>query len=135
MQTPPENQTLYPPVRPEYRTNREERRQKACALRTFKGAKNLSLGVCGAAGTEKAAGRGCLSIQIDTLPAMPVTARSTTKTEFTCETPSPDIRDAAGNRIMSGQYRRNKRDDRSDRHGDRNRRAYDSSRVREEQNA
>jgi hypothetical protein len=71
-----------PPVRPEKSDNREKRRQKACAFRTFKRALILSRADYPTAREEPETDPRCLSIQIDTFPAV------TTMTEDLSETGS-----------------------------------------------
>ena len=123
------------PEIPGNRARREERRQKACALRTFKRAKFLSPAIASMGRAEEEAETGCLSIQIDTFPAMPVTVRDIFRTAFAHGTLSRDNIGTSRDIIMSLSYKMGSCRDSFAAHGDRNQRANNSRRVWEGQNA
>ena len=93
MKTSPNNQHIQTPSslgKPEKTNRTEERRQKACALRTFEGADNLSPAVLRAGGEDRTRMPGHLSIQIDTCKNIPRTAKTMTVTATRGGILSPD---------------------------------------------
>ncbi len=95
------NQT---PERPEKPDNREERRQKACALRTFKAAKNSSPVIAKTLFEEQVSEPRCLSIQIDTFLAVIEMECSGIQTELGSQIISGDDSAMASDRIERCRY-------------------------------
>jgi hypothetical protein len=81
MRQNPNNQHHQPPARPEKTNKSEERRQKACALRTFYTHRFLSPEVFRISGEKKNRSRRQLSIQIDIFRTVPGQPESVIDTE------------------------------------------------------